>query len=181
MPGNLRRGRGFYLCQPRRFLVSSPNSHDIKVLNGLAEGLIDSADGYAEAAAETEEMRYRNLFLSRSVERRRIATELQDTVRVMGGHPEDEGSILAKAHRAFMDIKHALMRDEASVVGSVERGEAHLQARFDRALDDDSLSATTRETIRRAQAAVKSGHDEMHVLRRSLEGQHDADNPLHPH
>ena len=42
------------------------------------------------------------------------------------------------------------------------------------ALDDDSLSATTRETIRRAQAAVKSGHDEMHVLRRSLEGQHDA-------
>ena len=32
----------------------------------------------------------------------------------MGGQPEDEGSILAKAQRAFMDIKHALMRDEAA-------------------------------------------------------------------
>ncbi|MGH7018378.1 MAG: PA2169 family four-helix-bundle protein, partial [Brevundimonas sp.] len=150
------------------------------VLNGLAEGLIDSADGYAEAAAETVDARYRDLFVRRSDERRRIASELQAAVRGMGGHPEDEGSILAKAQRAFMDIKHALLRDEASLVGSIESGETHLQARFDRALSDEALSATTRETIRRAYAAVKSGHDEMHVLRRSLEGQHDADNPLFP-
>lgn len=160
--------------------MSSPNSHDIKVLNGLAEGLIDSADGYAEAAAETEDARYRDLFVRRSDERRRIASELQAAVRGMGGQPEDEGSILAKAQRAFMDIKHALIRDDASVIGSVERGETHLQARFDRALKDDALSATTCETIRRAQTALRTGHDEMHVLQRSLEGQHDADNPLYP-
>ena len=160
--------------------MSNPNSHDIKVLNALAEGLIDSADGYAEAAAETEDVRYRDLFVRRSDERRRIASELQAAVRGLGGQPEEEGSILAKAQRAFMDIKHALMRDEASVVGSVERGEAHLQARFDRALGDEALSATTRETIRRAQTAVRTGQEEMHVLRRSLEGQHDADNPLYP-
>ncbi|WP_292036481.1 MULTISPECIES: PA2169 family four-helix-bundle protein [unclassified Brevundimonas] len=160
--------------------MSSPNSHDIKVLNSLAEGLIDSADGYAEAAAETDDVRYRDLFVRRSDERRRIASDLQAAVRGMGGQPEDEGSILAKAQRAFMDIKHALMRDDSSVVGSIENSEAHLQARFDRAMDDQALSATTRETIRRAQAAVRTGHDEMHLLRRSLEGQHDADNPLYP-
>ena len=160
--------------------MSSPNSHDIKVLNSLAEGLIDSADGYAEAAAETDDVRYRDLFVRRSDERRRIASDLQAAVRGMGGQPEDDGSILAKAQRAFMDIKHALMRDDSSVVGSIESGEAHLQARFDRAMDDQALSATTRETIRRAQAAVRTGHDEMHLLRRSLEGQHDADNPLYP-
>lgn len=160
--------------------MSNPNSHDIKVLNGLAEGLIDSADGYAEAAVETADLRYRDLFLRRSEERRQVAADLQTAVRGMGGHPEDEGSILAKAQRAFMDIKHALMRDEASVVGSIESGEAHLQARFDRALSDEALSATTREAIRRAHAAVRTGQDEMHVLRRSLEGRQDADNPLYP-
>ena len=160
--------------------MSSPNSHDIKVLNSLAVGAVDSADGYAEAAAETEDPRYRDLFLRRSEERRQVASDLQAAVRDMGGQPEDEGSILAKAQRAFMDIKHALMRDEASVVGSIESGEAHLQARFDRALSDEALSATTRETIRRAHAAVRTGQDEMHVLRRSLEGRQDADNPLYP-
>jgi uncharacterized protein (TIGR02284 family) len=160
--------------------VSAPNSHDIKILNGLAEGLTDSADGYAQASAETSDPRYRELFVRRSDERRRIAAELQAAVRGMGGQSEDEGSILAKAQRAFADIKHALMRDEASVVGSIENGESHLQARFDRALSDEALSATTRETLRRALAAVRSGHEEMHVLRRSLEGQQDADNPLYP-
>jgi len=160
--------------------VSSPNSHDIKVLNHLAVGVVDSADGYAEAAAETDDPRYRDLFLRRSDERRRVAADLQTAVRGMGGQPEDEGSILAKAQRAFMDIRHALMRDEAAVVGSVEGGEGHLRARFDHALTDAAVSATTRETIRRAYAAVRSGQEEMHVLRRSLEGQRDADNPLHP-
>ena len=160
--------------------MNAPNSHDIKVLNHLAVGAVDSADGYAEAAAETEDPRYRDLFLRRSAERRQVASDLQAAVRGMGGHPEDEGSILAKAQRAFMDIKHALMRDEASVVGSIESGEAHLQARFDRALSDEALSATTREAIRRAHAAVRTGQDEMHVLRRSLEGRQDADNPLYP-
>lgn len=160
--------------------MNSPNSHDIKVLNHLAVGVVDSADGYAEAAAETEEPRYRDLFLRRSEERRQVATDLQTAVRGMGGQPEDEGSILAKAQRAFMDIKHALLRDEAAVVGSVEGGETLLRARFDHALTDAALSATTKETIRRAYAAVKTGHDEMHLLRRSLEGQRDADNPLHP-
>ena len=160
--------------------MNAPNSHDIKVLNHLAVGAVDSADGYAEAAAETEDPRYRDLFLRRSAERRQVASDLQAAVRGMGGQPEDEGSILAKAQRAFMDIKHALMRDEASVVGSIESGEAHLQARFDRALSDEALSATTREAIRRAHAAVRTGQDEMHVLRRSLEGRQDADNPLYP-
>ncbi|MGO4409418.1 MULTISPECIES: PA2169 family four-helix-bundle protein [unclassified Brevundimonas] len=160
--------------------MNTPNSHDVKVLNALAAGAVDSADGYAEAAAVTEDARYRDLFARRSEERRRIATELQDAVHGLGGQPEDDSSILAKAQRAFTDIKHALVRDEATALHSVERGEEHLHARFEHALADESLSATTKETIRRAYAAVKVGQDQMQDLRRSLEGQHDADNPLFP-
>ena len=158
----------------------SGNSHDIKALNGLVEGLIDSADGYHQAAVEAADGPYRAWFEAQAAERRRLAEGFKAAVRERGGSPEEDGSILAKAQRAFMDIKHALLRDEAAVVGSIEGGETHLRARFDHALTDAALSATTKETIRRAYAAIKSGHDEMHVLRRSLEGQRDADNPLHP-
>lgn len=160
--------------------MNAPNSHDIKVMNGLAAGAMDSADGYAEAAASTEDARHRDLFLQRSQERRQIAAELQDAVLALGGQPDDDSSILAKAQRAFTDIKHALVRDEATALHSVERGEEHLQSRFEHALADDALSATTKETIRRAHASVKLGQEQMHDLRRSLEGQHDADNPLYP-
>lgn len=160
--------------------MSSPNSHDVHVLNSLIETTLDSADGYREAAKETDNPNYRTLFEQRSFERQQVAGDLQGTVRSLGGEPEDDGSILAKAHRAFLDVKHALLRDEQAVVNSVENGEDFIKAKFERALEDSNVSATTRETIRRAYDSVKSGHDQMRDLKHSLEGRHDADNRLYP-
>jgi uncharacterized protein (TIGR02284 family) len=149
--------------------MSTSQTHDIRVLNGLIETTLDSADGYREAAKETDNARYREVFNARSTERQRVAGDLQGTVRSLGGEPEDDGSILAKAHRAFLDVKHALLRDEQAVVNSVENGEDHIKAKFERALEDSDVSATTKETIRRAYDSVKSGHDQMRDLKRAME------------
>jgi uncharacterized protein (TIGR02284 family) len=153
--------------------MSTPNDHDIHILNGLIETTIDSADGYREAAEETDKANYKTLFEARSFERKQVVTDLQGTVRTLGGEPEDDGSVLAKAHRAFLDVKHALLRDEQAVVNSVENGEDHIKAKFESALEDSKVSATTRETIRRAYATVKDGHDQMRDLKHSLEGRKD--------
>ena len=101
-------------------------------------------------------------------------------MRGLGGDPESDGSILAKAHRAFLDVKHALMRNDDSVVGSINSGEGFIAGKYEKALEDTGISATTRETIRRAYAAVKTEHEQMEALKHSLEGQRDADNPLYP-
>lgn len=160
--------------------MSTPNEHDIKVLNSLIETTLDSADGYREAAAETDDPHYRTLFERRSFERRQVADDLSAAVRGMGGDPEAEGSILAKAHRAFLDIKHALLRNDDSVVGSIESGEGFITQKFERALHDAHISATTRETVRRNYETVKAGHDQMHELKHSLQSQRDASSPLYP-
>lgn len=160
--------------------MSSPNHHDIHVLNSLIETTIDSADGYREAAKETDKPTFKALFEARSFERQQVVTDLQGAVRTLGGEPEDDGSILAKAHRAFLDVKHALLRDEQAVVNSVETGEDFIKGKFETALEDSSVSATTRETIRRAWATVKDGHDQMRDLKHSLEGQKDAGGRLYP-
>jgi uncharacterized protein (TIGR02284 family) len=161
--------------------MASANRHDIQVLNGLIRTTIDSADGYHEAAGETDHAGYRDLFERRSFERRRIADDLQSTVRALGGRPDTEGSLLTKARRALMDIRHALIRDEAGAVGLVETAEETVRSRFERALEDSDISATTRETIRRAWTAVEPGHAEVTGLKQSLEGQRDASNRLFPH
>ena len=145
--------------------MSQANRHDIHVLNTLIQTAIDSADGYREASTETDDPGHRDLFGRRSFERRQVA----------------EGSILAKAQRAFADVKHALMRDDASMVGAVESAEDAVRTRFERALEDSQISATTRETIRRAFERVSRGRDDLHDLRHSLEGQRDASNRLFPH
>jgi len=162
--------------------MSNANRHDIHVLNTLIQTSIDSADGYREASTEADDPRRRDLFGRRSFERQRVAEELQSTVRALGGDPTADGSILAKAQRAFADVKHALMRDDASMIGAVETAEETLRARFEKALEDSQISATTRETIRRAWTRVESdGGDELHELRHSLEGRRDADSRLYPH
>jgi len=141
--------------------MSTPNHHDIYVLNGLIETTIDSADGYREAAKEADRPHYRTLFEARSLERQQVAVDLQGTVRRLGGEPEDDGTVLAKAHRAFLDVKHALLRGDQAVVNSVERGEDFIKDKFEKALEDSDVSATTRETIRRSYVTVKDGHDQM--------------------
>jgi len=153
--------------------MNTSNDHDIRVLNSLIETTLDSADGYREAAAETDQTMYRSLFEQRSFERQQVVADLQQTVRGLGGEPEDDGSILAKAHRAFLDVKHALVRDDKAVVNSVENGEDFIKTKFEKALDDSDISATTRETIRRAYDSVRSGHDQMSSLKHNLEGSDD--------
>jgi len=160
--------------------MGTPNHHDIHVLNSLIETTIDSVDGYREAARETDKTSFKSLFEARSFERQQITSDLQGAVRTLGGEPEDDGTILAKAHRAFLDVKHALLRDEQAVVNSVETGEDFIKGKFEAALEDSAVSATTRETIRRAYTTVKNGHDQMRDLKHSLEGQKDADGRLHP-
>ena len=89
--------------------MTTANDHDIKVLNGLLESTLDSVDGYREAAKETDQTRYRGLFEQRAEERGRVAADLQAAVRGLGGEPDHEGSILAKAHRAFLEDRKSVV------------------------------------------------------------------------
>lgn len=161
--------------------MSNANRHDIHVLNSLIQTTIDSADGYRLASTEADDPGHRDLFGRRSFERRQVAEELQSTVRALGGDPAAEGSILAKAQRAFADVKHALMRDDTGMIGAVEIAEDAVRTQFERALEDSHISATTRDTIRRAFSRVADGREQVHDLRHSLEGRRDADNRLYPH
>lgn len=160
--------------------MSNANRHDIHVLNTLIQSTLDSADGYRVASDETGDPGHRDLFARRGLERREVAEELQATVRALGGDPASEGSILAKAQRAFTDVKHALMSDSTGMIAVVEAAEDAVRTHFEKALADSGISATTRETIRRAFTRVSAGHDEVHDLRHSIEGQRDAGNPLYP-
>lgn len=146
--------------------------HDIKVLNSLIETTLDSADGYRQAAEDSENPSFRRMFEERSFERRQVTTDLQAKVRELGGEPEDDGTILAAAHRRFLDLKHALKQDEEAIVSEVENGEDFIKAKYEEALKDDRLSSTAREVVRSAYTSVKTGHDQMRDLKHSLKARH---------
>lgn len=147
--------------------------HDIKTLNSLIATTLDSVDGYTEAAKDIENQRYGSMFVARAKERRQVVSDLQGEVRRLGGDPEDDGTVLAGAHRMFLDLKAKVTgQDDKAIVDEVERGEDHIKAKYDDALSDTNLSVETLDAIRKANGSVQQGHDQMRDLKHALEGQH---------
>ena len=144
-------------------------SHDVRTLNGLIATTIDSVDGYRESAKDATSPQLKETFLARADERQQVADNLRQKVSALGGNPEDDGTLLAGAHRAFVDLKAAVAgNDDKAVVAEVERGEDHIKAKFEDALKDDELSPDARSAIESAFSSVKAGHDEMSALKHSM-------------
>lgn len=150
--------------------MHTSNDHAVKVLNSLIETTLDSANGYKEAAENADSSQYKTLFTQRSAKRLEITRELQAEVRSFGGEPEDDQSLLGKAHNKFVDLKAALTggHDDKAVINEVERGEDFIKGKYEHALKDDELPTTARETVQRAYATIKADHDEVSAIKHAL-------------
>ncbi len=142
--------------------------HDIKVMNSLIGTVIDNADGYTEAARAAGGSRYSEIFQRRGAERQELAVRLQGKVRSLGGTPEDDGTMLARAHRMFLSLCNSLSSDETAIVDQAEAGEDHIKHKFAEAQSDREVSPGTMADIHDAYSIIKAGHDEIRDLGRSL-------------
>nr|WP_295373183.1 PA2169 family four-helix-bundle protein [uncultured Sphingosinicella sp.] len=144
-------------------------SHDISVLNSLIETTIDSVDGYRRSAQEATNSRFSAAFLERASEREQIVSKLRDEVRRLGGNPEDDGSVLAAAHRAFLSLRDKVTgSDDAAVIAEVDHGESYLNGKWETALRDDQLSQETRSLIQQSYDSVREGRDTFRRLHEDM-------------
>src|SRR5918993_686310 len=109
-------------------------NRDIDVLNSLIETTLDSIDGYRRSAEEATNSRFASEFLARASEREQVVATLRDEVRRQGGNPQDDGSVLAAAHRAFLSLRDKVTgSDDHAVIAEVDRGESYLNAKWETA------------------------------------------------
>jgi uncharacterized protein (TIGR02284 family) len=143
---------------------------DTNVLNGLIETTLDSVDGYRRSAAEASNGSFAAEFLARAAEREQVVATLRDEVRRQGGTPEDDGSVLAAAHRAFLSLRDKVTgSDDHAVIAEVDRGESYLNAKWEAALKDDQLSPETRDVIGRCYDSVRAGHERWEQAHRQFD------------
>jgi uncharacterized protein (TIGR02284 family) len=141
----------------------------VKVLNDLIETTIDSAHGYEEAAENAKDPTLKTLFSERSRRRRELTRQLQAEVRTFGGEPEDDQSLLGKAHNKFVDLKNAITGgDQKAVINEVERGEDVIRDKYEKALRDEDLPPPAREVVSRAYETIRADHDEISRLKDSM-------------
>jgi len=143
---------------------------EISTLNTLISTLIDSINGYEDAAASSEGGHFQQLFRDRANERQRIVEDLRTEVRRLGGEPETGGSFMGKTHQAWLGLKSAITgRDDKAIVNEVERGEDYLKEKFETALESGKLSGESRSEVERCYQSVKAGHDQISQLKHGLE------------
>lgn len=144
---------------------------DVTVLNTLIATLLDSVEGYQKSAEDLDNEQYRRMFLDRARERQSVVTRLQAAVGQLGGKPEDDSSTMGSIHRAFVDLKAAVMgRDDKAIINEVERGEDYLKEKFETAMNNADLSAIARQAVNEAWGSVREGHDQMSALKHGLSG-----------
>lgn len=144
-------------------------SHDISVLNGLTTTTLDSMKGYEDAAKDAENTQFATLFADFARDRGAVVVVLQAEVKRLGGEPETGSSFLAAAHRTFLDLKQAFTSNtDKAIVNEVERGEDHIKAKFESAIQDERLSPESLAVVRDAYTSVRAGHDKMSALKHSI-------------
>ena len=141
----------------------------VRTLNGLIESTLDSAEGYQSAAKNAENPRFKTLFSERARSRRQIVSSLQSQVRSLGATPEDDGTVLAAAHRAFLNLKNAVTGDDETVVKEVERGEDHIKEKYEAALKANKLTPGSLDAVTKAYASIKADHDRMSKLKHAMQ------------
>lgn len=145
------------------------NDHDVTVLNSLIETTIDSVDGYRHSAGEATNPQFAEIFRSRAQEREQVVAKLRQRVTELGGTPEEEGGLLAKAHRQFLSLRDAVTgRDDKAVIAEVDRGESYLNGKWEIALADEELSAQTQRLIRDCYQSVRSGHEQWEQINKGI-------------
>ena len=138
-------------------------------LESLTTTLLDSVNGYRDAASNAEGSRFQEIFRRNANERSRVAEDLRTEITRLGGNAPDDGSFLGATHQRFLDLKAAVTgRDELAIVNEVERGEDYLKEKFETALKAD-LDPQTRSVIETAYQSVRKGHDQMRDLKHGLQ------------
>ncbi len=132
------------------------NKTSTDILNNILETLIDSTDGYEKAAELADRDTFKNFFTRRAASRRAMAAAVRNEITQLGGTPEADGTILASAHRVFMNLSTAVRDNDEAVIDAVDDGEEYLRDKFESALEREELSAGARTLLRNFQGELKA-------------------------
>ena len=138
----------------------------ISTVNSLIETLKDGQEGFKEAAEAVKDPKLKSLFSEYSLQRSRVAGELQSEARRWGETtPEETSSTAGAMHRAWINLKSAVTRgDDGAILAECERGEDSAVHEYEKAIQD-GLNAPLREIVTRQFSELKSAHDRIKALR----------------
>jgi len=145
--------------------MTKTNEEVISILNNLIETCKDGQEGFKHAAEGILNNELKSLFYDYSQQRAQFAGELQDQVRLLGGNPENTGSIAGTLHRGWLDIKTAVLgKDQQVILNECERGEDSALNNYKNATSE-LLPRPISEIVNSQAIAIEQAHNHIRNLR----------------
>jgi uncharacterized protein (TIGR02284 family) len=138
-----------------------------KTLKTLLTRLIDSRDGYKDALDHVANPALKSTMIEFHRRREQNAEELRAQLTRSGVAVEDDGSLLASAHRTFLDLKDKVTgSDDKAVLSEILRGERSLHDAYDEALNacgpadpEHALLSRQHDSLKQAIAQLETRKD----------------------
>lgn len=144
------------------------NDELIDTLNHLIEICRDGDNGFTTCAQHVENPSLRAYFIICSTRCREASRALTDHVLRYGGMPEEHGSLLGSAHRAWVNMRTILADpDDQAMLDECERGEDAALHAYQAALQKP-LPADVRQTVQQQLDGTQDNHDRVRQLRDDL-------------
>ena len=124
---------------------------------------LDSRDGLREAANNMNNESVVELFQDIARDRETQAAELSQLISANCKVPQNTGSVLAAAHRAWMDVRALLGGGLAAMLSEAERGETYINIKYEDAIQKCTNFAVT-ELLQRHYAAVKATYEAVRFM-----------------
>jgi uncharacterized protein (TIGR02284 family) len=132
------------------------------ILDSLLAICRDGVDGFELASHELKSSELQSLFLGYSLQRSRMARELEAAISAVGDGVSEAGG---KSSRTWMMPEAGKIRDEHAVLTECERGEDAALAAYALALQERELPTPVRGMITAQAAEVKAAQGEVKGLR----------------
>ncbi len=137
----------------------------LEKLQKLIRANIDSYNGFHESAEEIDDAKLTALFKELGNQRSAMASELRKHLEFNGKEAEDDGSVAAKTHRIWINIRSKINGGDPYVILiEAERGEDHIKEAYEEVLKETAGSAMN-DLLADQYAVVKAGHDKVRDLR----------------
>ena len=142
------------------------NNEVISILSDLIETCKDGEECFRDAAEHIANSEFRRLFSIFVQQRAQFVQELQAEINRLGGDSSKVVGIGGKLHRTWMNLKSAVVRDEASIISECQREEESAVNDYQEALKAD-LPLDVQYVVKRQYMDIKDAYDRIRILQRA--------------
>lgn len=131
------------------------------LLKDLHDRLIDSCDGYRDAAKKADLRQDKETFEQLQKQRQEFAGKIAGELTKRGEEITASGSLAAAAHRTWTNIAATIGDANKVVTREINRGEEHLLGAYDKVLDSAEVTDSLYAELNRQRVEItKNLHTE---------------------